>query len=122
LRIIGRARRDHLLRVRLPQLRRRILGSPYDGHLVVVDRHWRNRAADLQVGDRIVLPAGAEIEGSCAEVIDRRTSLTIAEAVRSGLGRAAVSDWSTFVRVSRKAYNGRARFRFDEEKDGDSGD
>lgn len=122
LRIIDRTRRDNLLRLRLPQMRHRILGATCDAHLIVVDRHWRNRAADLQVGDRLVLPAGADIEGDCAQVIDRSASRTIAEAVRPGLGRTAVSDWSAFIRVSRKAYHGRARFRFDEEEGVDSGD
>lgn len=122
LRIINRVRRDSLLRVRLPQLRRRILGAACDSHLIVVDRHWRSRAADLHVGDRLVLPAGADIEGHCARIIDRSSTMSVAEAVRPGIGRTAVSDWSAFIRVSRKAYKGRARFRFDEEEDDDSGD
>jgi hypothetical protein len=122
LRIIDRIRRDHLLRIRLPQLRHRILGAACNAHLIALDRHWRSRAADLHVGDRLALPAGADVEGDCARVIDRSASLTVAEAVRPGLGRTAVSNWSAFIRVSRTAYMGRARFRFDEEEDGDSGD
>jgi hypothetical protein len=117
LHLIHRTRRDELLRVRLPQMRQRILGVSCAAHLLVLDLQWRSRAADMQVGDCLVLPAGADIEGGCARVLDRRGALTIAEAVQPGLGRVAVSDWSAFIRISRKAYIGRARFRFDEEED-----
>ena len=118
LRIIDRARAEHLMRVRLPQLRHRILGQPCVAHLILVDAQWRNRSVDAKVGDRLVLPRGAQIQGQCASLVEERPGFTIAEAVQPGLGRTTIGDWSSVIRVSRKSYVGRARFRFEEEVNG----
>lgn len=119
LRVIDRARAEQLQRVRLPQMRQRILGRPCAAPLIVVDLQWRDRSIDAQVGDRLVLPAGAKIEGKCARFIEERSGVTVAEAVQPGLGRTTAGDWSSFMRVSRKGYVGRARFRFEEEVEDD---
>ena len=63
LRIIPASRADQLLRVRLPHIRKQILGRSADAALLVVDSHWRSRSADVQVGDLLLLPVGAPSRG-----------------------------------------------------------
>jgi len=121
LRIIDAARAGALLRIRLPQIRFRMLGQDCEAPLVVVDECWRDRSIDLQVGHRLLLPKGAAIEGSCARVVEDLQGAVLAEAISPGLGRAAARAWSSFIRVSRRGYVGRACYRFEEEA-ADDGD
>jgi hypothetical protein len=115
LRLIGPARAEGLFRVRLPQLRQEILGRPFSGHLVMVDEHWNGRPVDVQVGDLIALPKSAVVEGTCIHPLRGAPRFTVAEAIHAGHGSSAANDWTSPVRVSRRAYVGRARYRFEEE-------
>lgn len=74
--------------------------------IIVVDDHWC-RPIDAQVGDAIVLPKGAIVDGACAV-----QEGAIAYPVRPGIDRIATTDgWSCFLRVSRKEYVGLATYR-----------
>ena len=59
LSLIDRRRADELARHRPKCIREKILGRACPGHLHVVDQHWRDRPIDVEVGDVILLPAGA---------------------------------------------------------------
>jgi IrrE N-terminal-like domain len=107
-----------LEKVKLPQIRKSILGQECRDHLVVVDEVWSGRAIDVQVDDLILLPKG-DLEGAVVEPIRTLSTGCLVRAIRPGVGRAISSNglWAQFIRVSRKQYAGLARFRHLEEVD-----
>lgn len=107
-----------LEKVRLPQIRKSILGQECRDHLVVVDEAWSGRAIDVQIGDLILLPKG-EIEGAVVQPVHAFSTGCLVRAIRPGVGRTVSSNrnWAQFIRVSRKQYTGLARFRHLEEVD-----
>jgi hypothetical protein len=106
-----------LEKVRLPAIRKTILGQDRSEHLIVADDPWSGRAIDAQVSDLIMLPPAAQTEGSVLEVIRRDSQLCLAQAVQPGVGRVIQpgTNWVHFTRVSRKEFVGLARFRHLEE-------
>jgi Zn-dependent peptidase ImmA (M78 family) len=104
-----------LEKVKLPQIRKSILGQECRDHLVVVDAVWSGRAIDAQVDDLILLPPGA-LEGAVVEPVRVIAAGCLVRAIRPGVGRAISADGTAhFVRVGRKQYAGLARFRHLEE-------
>jgi Zn-dependent peptidase ImmA (M78 family) len=82
--------------------------------LIVVDHHWSDMAADLEIGDHLLAPAGCRFEGlSLMQVEQVQGGQIVFEAVARGQGRLHTpsSDWSCFVRVRPKKFTGRAIFR-----------
>lgn len=119
LSLITPARADELLRHPPLALRSAILGRECREHLVVADLQWHGRAIDLQVGDLAKLPAGARVEGPCAEELERQDASVLVRAAAPGLGRVTVAGagWAAYLRVSRRNYAGRNVYRFEEEAD-----
>jgi hypothetical protein len=117
--MLNKCRAEGLLRCRPKEIRSRLVGRECREHLVVVDDHWRDCAIDIQVPDLMLLPPHVRLEGKRVEVIEQGEARTIACAVRPGIGRVASerSDWSAYVRVSRRQFVGRAKYRFEEEVD-----
>lgn len=105
--------------VKLPQIRKAILGHKCKEHLAVVDEAWLGRAIDVQVDDLILLPAASALEGGVVEPVRASASGRLVRAVKPGVGRAfsSTGEWAQFVRVSKKQYTGLARFRHLEEVD-----
>lgn len=84
----------------------------------LVDRMWRGRPVDLEVGDVIVLDAPVSASGQSIRVQDERGASVIVEAVRPGTGHIdGGSGWATYVRVRRPRFEGRSIFRHMEECD-----
>ena len=119
LRLIGPAQRDKLQRYSPKQLRLSLLGEAIAGQMVLVDNAWVGRCVDLSAGDRAILPAGVRMEGRSIRVLAAGVSRTIVEGVRPGVSRLESGDgaWAVYVRVARRDYVGRNRFRFDEDPD-----
>ncbi len=120
LNLIDMRRASELTNVQPKQLRKSILGSTCPQNLIVVDKHWRDRAVDVEVGDSVILPPQIQLEGTNASLCESSDSRSVLTAERPGICRVIqpdTEDWSVFVRVSRKNYVGRATFRFDEETD-----
>jgi hypothetical protein len=119
LRIISPSQVTALSKVRLPAIRKSVLGTHCSEHLIVADEAWSSRPIDAHVPDIIVLPANAEVEGSALEVIHRDSSRCVARAARPGIGRVYIpgGDWAQFTRVSRQGFIGLARFMYLEEVD-----
>lgn len=118
--LIGMKRAATLSAHRPKDIRAQVLGDACPQNLMIVDSHWMDRAVDVEVGDTILLPVDASIEGASV-VIEKNDSIRAeATATRPGISRAVTdSGWSVFIRVMRKNYVGRAPFRFDEEVDDD---
>lgn len=117
LRILGAKRADVLRKVRLPHIRKEILGYDCPGELVIVDLHWRGRPVDIQVNDFALMPPGGRTEGTCIEAAPDATGRVLVRGVTPGIGRLILeeSGWSAFVRVSRRDYVGRNKYRHLEE-------
>ena len=119
LRTLGANRADELRKARLPRIRKEILGHDCPGELVIVDSNWRGRPVDIQADDIALMPAGGRAEGTCIEAVPDATGRVVVRGVTPGIGRLILeqSDWSAFVRVSRRDYVGRNRYRHLEEID-----
>ena len=65
----------------------------------------------------ILLPPNAILEGNCAAIDAQNEMKTVVRATQPGIGRVHVptSGWAAFIRVTRKNYVGRAKYRFEEE-------
>ena len=119
LRLLGANRAGELRKVRLPRIRKEILGFDCPGELVIVDSHWRGRPVDIQVNDFALMPPGGRAEGSCIEASPDATGRVLVRGVTPGIGRLILeeSGWSSFIRISRRDYVGRNKYRHLEETD-----
>lgn len=110
---------DHLLGIQAKSIRQSLAGRPTPENLFVVDRHWSDRPVDLVVGDLAFLPADSRIEGNAVKTVDRSADRVTIRAMRRGLARAedARADWSSFIRVMPKCYDGAAVHRHLEDPD-----
>jgi hypothetical protein len=118
--LIDMKRASDLSKFAPKHLREMILGGPCPQNLVIVDRYWQDKAVDVEVGDYVVLPTKVAIEGNSTSVEEQAASRTLVTGVAPGISRAADGEgWSTYIRVARKDYVGRAPYRFDEEVDDD---
>lgn len=117
--LLGKERARALAKVKLPDIRRAVLGYDCNNHLIVVDRDWTGRPVDGQVGDVIQLPGGSVLEGTVAETLHADANQRVVRANAPGLGRVLIhgSSWAHYLRVSRKQFSGLARFRHLEEVD-----
>jgi Zn-dependent peptidase ImmA (M78 family) len=103
----------------LPQIRRDLLDESFAHRLVPVDVHWTGLAVDLWLGDHVLLPADAQVEGSQLRIYRQCPGGCLAEAVGPGMTRAGAGSWTVFLRVCRARYAGRASYRFLEDPDAD---
>lgn len=120
--LIQPARANVLLKTQPLEIRRGLVGSHAATNLIVVNDHWTDLAIDLEVGDLLLLPTGASIEGVVLESQPTLLNIGVLQrAATPGIGRVTRDDtWSALVRVRRKDYIGLARHRFEEEV-GDGG-
>ncbi|MBK8977071.1 MAG: ImmA/IrrE family metallo-endopeptidase [Planctomycetota bacterium] len=111
LRLLSPSVAEEYRRVRLPKLRERLAGFEVEHDLVVVDQHWGRRTVDLEVGDVVVLPMGAEVIGACASVIAGHEGYWVACSPGIGAVSIAAGRPELSLRVSRRAFTGLARYR-----------
>lgn len=115
-------RRAAALRKDTPKkIKSRLLGLDCTEELIIADRHWEGRAIDLQVGDAIMTMPGVAIEHPGLAAATANLFNPVLRGTAPGTGRIhdPASGWAAFVRVSRRGYVGRARFRHLEEADDD---
>ncbi|MHB8256608.1 MAG: ImmA/IrrE family metallo-endopeptidase [Acidiferrobacterales bacterium] len=117
MQVITSQRADELLRQQLIVTRSNLVDKECREHLVVADRYWTGRAIDIQVSDLVLLPSQARIEGNCAVVCTVNKMNALAQGITPGIGRVVVDNlaWSAFIRVTRKQFSGRGKYRFEEE-------
>jgi Zn-dependent peptidase ImmA (M78 family) len=111
-----------LAKVPLSRIRLDLLGFPESRDVFLVDRHWRGRAIDVEVGDLLVFRDGiAASRGPILECVVTRSTEAIYRATAPGLISLGLADteWGRHVRISRAGYTGRATFRhLDDPPDG----
>jgi hypothetical protein len=84
----------------------------------LVDRSWRSRPVDLEVGDVALVEGDVTSSGSCLALRSDLAGKTVASAIRPGTGHLdGGTGWATYVRVRRSRYEGRAIFRHLEDTD-----
>lgn len=96
--------------------------SKYDlssqSELIFVDRFWKHRSVDLEIGDSIHVPIDVEPEDySFFNLIRREKYYSILQGEKTGITRlvSSSSEWAANVRISRKNYTGHAEYRYLEE-------
>ncbi len=119
LKLIPRGRADELRRIKLPQIRRGILGFSTHDPLVVADSRNASATIDVEVGTLVLAPAGAETESIAIQFVQDVVNGTVFRAARPGLARVSIpkGPWGVIVRVSRFQYAGLAAYRHLEELD-----
>lgn len=119
---ISNSTASRLLQSNPKEIRLKILGHSNSQNLIMVDGQWESTSVDLEVGDFAFLHPGVAAD-SCANLatVESRPDGKIVSATRSGITqiRNHQTGWSAFVRVSRKNYCGRSKFRHLEEVEDD---
>lgn len=93
-------------------IRASILGQSVSEELISVDEQWTARPIDAAVGDFLILPHGVSAEGACCESRGTLPSGALYQAVVPGIGRfESPNSWASFVRITRKYFEGRSIFR-----------
>ena len=104
---INRSQATSLTRVRLPAIRRSLLGSAGSDRLWVGDQHYSMPFLDTEVGTTLLLPLGSRPEFPHLEHLADITGGAIYQAVRPGMTRVeAAGGWAVVVRISRYQYSG----------------
>lgn len=113
LREVSPRRAKELQRVRLPAVRRAILGSDAALRLSVADSHYAMPNLDSEVGTHILLPHTARPDGNdVLAAVDTSPVGRLFEARSPGLVRVEAADgWSLIVRVSKYQYFGWSQYR-----------
>jgi hypothetical protein len=106
LNLITRGRADELSKASLSKIRQTFIGADDGERLVVADRNWEGVAVDLSVGESVLLPKGATVDGTT--IVHAQTLMSGEHFVarKPGVSRASHAGWSAFVRVQRKHYVG----------------
>jgi hypothetical protein len=115
LKCLPRAAADAHRNVRVRSVRERLAGFTVPHDVVVVDQHWGRRTIDVDVGDIVLLPEGAEVDGACASVVATPRHHVLASA--PGVGRVILDAGRSelLLRVSPRGFTGLARYRHLEE-------
>ena len=115
LHVITRSTSDELRKQAPKATRARIAGRDCPRGLVIVDDWWSGRPVDAEVGDLVLLPAGA----SASSNVMQHVSGCLFTATAPGAGRVHREAWELPVRVARANYSGLATYRHLEEVDDD---
>lgn len=117
--LITEERARALLRVGPKDIVGDLAGERAPGTAVfIVDRAWRARAVDVEVGDLIMLEPPIVASGACVRLEGGDGPRTIVVAVQPGTGHLdGGPGWATYVRVRRSRFEGRSIFRHLEEAD-----
>lgn len=121
--LLERGRAPSLRKETPKKIKSRLLGVECTEELVVADEHWDGRAIDIQVGDAILATPGVVVEHPGVAVAEKVLFGTVLRGTAPGLGRIhdPTTGWASFVRVCRRGFAGRARFRHLEETEDEDG-
>lgn len=93
------------------KIRARLLGEEVSSPLVVAGEGRVNPRIDVEVGTLLLLPRATKVDVARVEPIREVKNAMLYRAVKPGLGQVKNTNWSAFMRVSRKDYIGLARYR-----------
>lgn len=115
---IKRSSFDRLSKHSPKSIRTNVLGfmDKDPGYLVMADEQWASTSIDLQVGQVACVPPDISIRGQCIEIIRQSPAETFIQALIPGIASIeSARGWASFVRVSRKDFEGRSIYRHLEE-------
>ena len=98
--LLPRSRAAALRRVKPKALRMSILGAFATEPLIVADHHRTATTLDAEVKTLLLLPVGAEVEGSGLAFERDLAAGRLFRAVKPGIFRAGAGEWAVFVRVA----------------------
>lgn len=103
---------NELCKMSPKMIRADILGQELKENLIIVDQNWTGRPIDIQVGDLVLFNGQVQFEGKSIETCSI-SGQNIFKAIRPGLSRLYNDNgqWASFVRVSRKEYEGQCKYR-----------
>jgi len=120
---ISRGAFDRLKQYTPKAIRNELLGSIHEdpGFILLVDRQWNYVPIDLQVGHVAIVQNDINVKGKCLELLESSHNKTIIRATTPGVCSIEndAGSWASFVRVSRKDFQGRSVYRHLEEADDD---
>jgi Zn-dependent peptidase ImmA (M78 family) len=121
LRMISVDKASQLRRVKLPTIRRTMLGHDEPVRLVAIDEHYLLPTVDVELGMHVLLPQGSDPERAALEFVVDLPSGRLFKAMRPGLVRVEAhrGSWAILVRISRYQYVGWSQYRHLEEIDGE---
>jgi len=101
-----------LRKAALPKVRSQLAGFLIEHDLIAVDEHWGHRPVDAEVGDVIMVPADAGLDGCCAQV--RHAAKPHIVATEPGTGCLALRTPPRLIpiRVERRGFTGLAKYRY----------
>jgi Zn-dependent peptidase ImmA (M78 family) len=110
---IGRSRAKSLLNSSPQTIRGEVLGCATSDPLVIVDRHWLARTADVEVGTNLLFPADALPSNDTLVPVEASAFPNLFKAVRPGIARVSTPDnsWAIFVRIMPFQFIGLSRYR-----------
>jgi hypothetical protein len=116
-RTISKLQADGLRRMPVPRIRQAIADSAVPDDVFFVDEHWIRPRIDVEVGDLLIAPDDAILDGACAS----RESRGRFVATRAGTATLRLpSGRELTLRVSKQGFNGLARYRhLEDAADGD---
>lgn len=120
LRLISITKMKELLKVRPKDIRTEVLGYSTPNHLVLADQFWHVIPIDLEVGDYATIPRGARFNSNALITKEETDTSSVIEAKKEGIIQVIApgkNGWSVMVRVSRKKFVGRGKFRHLEDPD-----
>jgi hypothetical protein len=115
--LINETRATTLLKKQPLEIRTDLYGARLKENLYVVDAQWKGRPVDIEVGDVVIMPAGSLYSGDCVRLERQEDTQVLLRGLTPGIGRLAMpaEGWSCFVRVSRRSFVGRNRYKHLEE-------
>jgi hypothetical protein len=107
LKEIANSTASSLLRVRLPVIRKALLGKNESDRLWVADRHYVMPTLDTEVGTTLILPAGSRPEFPHLKYVAESPVGSVFKVHQPGITRVeADKDWAVIVRIARYEYSG----------------
>ncbi len=119
LREISKTVAEQLKKVRLPAIRKSLLGTPDSDRLWVADRRYELPTLDTEVGTTLLLPNGSEPEFPRLTFVRDFPAGRVFTATQPGITRVTAGDWAVMVRVAKHEYSGWATNRHLEPEEGD---
>ena len=98
------------------KLKRMLIGKDITADVIKIDKNWFGRPIDICIDDLILFSEKVNFEGKCLEMLSESDLGNIYKGSKVGIGRLSIGKkWTSFVRVSRKEYEGRNLYRHLEE-------
>ena len=121
LRLITYSKYIELKKETPQKIKSNIFNISSSSELVIIDENWYGRPIDLQIGDQILTSTNIIYEGKNLIYQGDHQQFNLYEASKIGIDRliSNKSDWTSFIRISKREYEGRNIYKYLEDEDDD---